>query len=176
MNKLFAQKRMLICTFSALASGLFGLYVGGQISAIARSQQCQNQAWLFRDACKTLTTPGAFWQGSTTGLWVGTILGAFIGGTFTRRLAKAEENLILSLDDRETLRRLLLLIVAKVSIAELQPAVKDAELLSLLATANQPELTAKEVQQLLLKLGFSQQTILQAEQELDSTVEEDPLK
>jgi len=50
--------------------------------------------------------------------------------------------------------------------------VKDAELLSLLATANQPELTAKEVQQLLLKLGFSQQTILQAKQELDSTTEE----
>jgi len=84
MNKLFAQKRMLICTFSALASGLFGFYVGGQISAIARSQQCQNQTWLFRDACKTLTTPGAFWQGSTTGLLVGTILGAFISGTFTR--------------------------------------------------------------------------------------------
>jgi len=82
----------------------------------------------------------------------------------------------LSLDDRETLRRLLLLIVAKVSIAELQPAVKDAELLSLLATANQPELTAKEVQQLLLKLGFSQQTILQAEQELDSTTEEYPVQ
>jgi hypothetical protein len=30
-------------------------------------------------------TPGASWQGSTAGLWTGTILGAFVGGLITRK-------------------------------------------------------------------------------------------
>jgi hypothetical protein len=35
--------------------------------------------------CSALVTPGASWQGSTAGLWTGTILGAFVGGLITRK-------------------------------------------------------------------------------------------
>ncbi|MBH8566522.1 hypothetical protein I8748_30955 [Nostoc sp. CENA67] len=79
------KNRVLICTFLALSSGFFSAYIGGQITLMMHSQKCQNQPWGFKQACNTLITPGAMWQGSTTGLWTGTILGAFVGGSVTRR-------------------------------------------------------------------------------------------
>ncbi|MFB2768491.1 hypothetical protein ACE1AT_04255 [Pelatocladus sp. BLCC-F211] len=79
-----AKNRILICTFFALLSGFLSGYIGGQISLSLHSQKCQNQAWGFKQACSAWITPGAIWQGSTTGLWTGTILGAFVGGLVTR--------------------------------------------------------------------------------------------
>ena len=79
------MKRVLICTFVALASGFFGSYVGGQMSAIYRTQPCQAQFWGLNMACKSLLTPVAMWQGSTTGLWTGMVLGAFIAGLATSK-------------------------------------------------------------------------------------------
>ena len=79
------KNRVLICTFLALSSGFFSAYIGGQITLMMHSQHCQNQPWGFKQACNALVTPGAMWQGSTTGLWTGTILGAFIGGLVTRQ-------------------------------------------------------------------------------------------
>ncbi|MFQ4143149.1 hypothetical protein [Chlorogloeopsis sp. ULAP02] len=79
------KNRIFICTFLALLSGFLSAYIGGQISLTLRSQKCQNQAWGLQQMCNAWETPGAIWQGSTTGLWTGTILGAFFGGLLTRQ-------------------------------------------------------------------------------------------
>jgi hypothetical protein len=79
------KNRIFICTFLALASGFFGAYTSGQITTMLHSQKCQNQSWGFQVMCNAWMTPGAIWQGSTTGLWIGTILGAFVGGLITRQ-------------------------------------------------------------------------------------------
>ena len=108
MKKQVFQKRVLICSFVALASGLFGAYAGGQINIISHQQQCDAKTRQLLSVpglnyiCKAWVTPGAIWQGSTTGLWVGTIVGAFIAGLATR---KADEETtvdnISSLSDQE---------------------------------------------------------------------------
>ncbi|NWF62311.1 MAG: hypothetical protein HXY43_24435 [Fischerella sp.] len=78
------NNRVLVCTFLALLSGFLSGYIGGQISVKLHYQKCQSQAWGFKHVCNAWVTPGAIWQGSTTGLWTGTILGAFVGGLVTR--------------------------------------------------------------------------------------------
>jgi hypothetical protein len=75
---------ILICTFLALTSGFFGSYIGGQITLMLHSQKCQNQSWPLQQMCQVWITPGATWKGSTTGIWTGTILGAFLGGLVIR--------------------------------------------------------------------------------------------
>ncbi|MDF5727807.1 MAG: hypothetical protein PUP92_07150 [Rhizonema sp. PD38] len=79
------MNRVLTCTLLALLTGFFSSYVGGQISLILHGQKCQNQAWGFQQMCNAWETPGAIWQGSATGMWTGTILGAFVGGSVTRQ-------------------------------------------------------------------------------------------
>ncbi|MBW4614528.1 MAG: hypothetical protein KME21_14890 [Desmonostoc vinosum HA7617-LM4] len=79
------KKQILICTFSALSSGFFGAYISSQITLMLHSQRCQNQPWGLKQMCNAWVTPGAMWQGSTTGLWTGTILGAFVGGLVIRQ-------------------------------------------------------------------------------------------
>ncbi|MBD2777656.1 hypothetical protein [Iningainema tapete] len=78
-------KRVLTCSFLALLSGFFASYVGGQIAVSIHTQKCQNQPWGVQQMCHAWETPGAIWQGSTTGLWTGTVLGAFFSGLMTRR-------------------------------------------------------------------------------------------
>ncbi|MEH2316257.1 hypothetical protein [Nostoc sp.] len=80
------KNRILICTFLALSSGFFAAYTSGQITIMLHSQKCQNQPWGLNQMCNAWMTPGAIWQGSTTGLWTGTILGAFVGGLVTRQI------------------------------------------------------------------------------------------
>lgn len=91
LKKLFSEKRVLVCTFVALASGFFGSYIGGQISWLARTEQCRNQPELFDDVCRLLQTPDAVGKG-TAGAWTGTILGAFLAGLATRDPEKTELN------------------------------------------------------------------------------------
>ncbi len=79
------KNRILTCTFLALSSGFFGGYIGGQITLTMHNQKCQNQSWGLKEMCNAWVTPGAMWQGSTTGIWTGTVLGAFIGGSVTRQ-------------------------------------------------------------------------------------------
>lgn len=79
------KNRVLTCTVIAIASGLFAGYVGGQMSLNLRTQKCQNQGWGFKELCSAAVIPTAMWQGGTTGLWTGTILGAFVGGLVTRK-------------------------------------------------------------------------------------------
>lgn len=85
------QKRVLICTFAALVSGVFSAYVGGQVSLQSHSHKCQTQPWGLKEVCKTWVAPGAIWQGSTTGLWMGWVLGAFVSGLATHKSCKENE-------------------------------------------------------------------------------------
>lgn len=84
VSKSTRVQRVLICTFGSLVSGAFSSYIGGQISLKAHSSNCQLQPWGMKEVCNIWVAPGAIWQGSTTGLWMGWILGAFISGLATR--------------------------------------------------------------------------------------------
>ncbi len=86
---------MLICSFVAVVSGLSGSYLGGQVSMASRTGQCQGVPWGLQSICRVLVMPDALWRGSTAGLWVGSILGAFAGGLATRK----------GVGEREELRR-----------------------------------------------------------------------
>ncbi|MBD2204758.1 hypothetical protein H6G33_13720 [Calothrix sp. FACHB-1219] len=77
------KNRTFICSLVAIASGIIGAYISGQTTLMLHSQKCQNQTWGMQQLCNTWVTPGAIWQGSTTGLWMGTILGAFVAGMAT---------------------------------------------------------------------------------------------
>ena len=96
MNNSSSKKRVLICTFIALVSGLFGGVMGGQISMAVVSYQCNIKAKQtfpipgVNTICQALVTPRSLWEGSTTGLWTGTILGAFAGGLATHKTLEAE--------------------------------------------------------------------------------------
>ncbi len=78
------KQRTLICSSIAIASGIFAGFTGWQITMHLRSQHCQNQILGVKELCNVAVIPGAMWQGSTAGLWTGTILGAFVGGLVTR--------------------------------------------------------------------------------------------
>ncbi|HEY9847938.1 MAG TPA: hypothetical protein V6D28_00650 [Leptolyngbyaceae cyanobacterium] len=79
------KKRTLICTFLALGLGLFGGYLGGQISFKAQKEQCQT--WIkfsqLESVCHLFAAPIAV-DKAIAGWWTGTILGAFAGGLITR--------------------------------------------------------------------------------------------
>ncbi|MDI9640224.1 hypothetical protein QM565_31440, partial [Geitlerinema splendidum] len=112
------QQRTLICTFVALTSGLFWSFVGGQISVNARTQKCTPLFWPLRTACKAVVTPVAFWQGSTTGLWTGAILGAFIAGLATAKPQEEASELKLTPEQRQEAERLLLELLANLDRLE----------------------------------------------------------
>jgi len=80
-----APKRTIICTFVALSSGIFGMWVGSQVSTFYRSQSCYQNWGRLQILCDSWVKPAALWQGSSTGLWTGTILGAFIAGLATSK-------------------------------------------------------------------------------------------
>lgn len=82
-----SPRRTLICTLTALTSGIFGAYLGGQMSVSAQNRACETQSWGPKLVCQTATVPGAIWQGSLTGLGTGAILGAFLAGIATRKTA-----------------------------------------------------------------------------------------
>jgi hypothetical protein len=90
------QKRILVCTFVAIASGLTGAYLGSQVNLAAQTAQCDRlsvgsgtqyqQNPLLSGAtavCQTWVTPFALTEGGLTGLWCGMILGAFFAGLAT---------------------------------------------------------------------------------------------
>jgi hypothetical protein len=122
MSKRRRQKRILICTFAALASGLFSSYVGGQISLKVHSQKCQTQPWGLKTVCNAWVAPGAIWQGSTTGLWLGTLLGALLSGLATRKLG--EEKAIASIPADITEEKLIEAISLCADDLELTPCSK----------------------------------------------------
>nr|WP_290226383.1 hypothetical protein [Trichocoleus desertorum] len=83
-----SPRRTLICTVTALTSGVFGAYLGGQFGFSAQNRACEARFFGPRLVCKVATAPGAMWKGSFTGLGTGAILGAFLAGVATRKTAK----------------------------------------------------------------------------------------
>ena len=87
-----SRKRMIVCSFCAVSCGLFGSFLGWQIASSLPAQRCQNQTWEFgKMVCSVQTSPESMykgWQGSTSGIWTGTILGAFFAGLGTRQLRR----------------------------------------------------------------------------------------
>ncbi|MBD2138330.1 hypothetical protein H6F32_12170 [Anabaena sp. FACHB-1237] len=79
---------ILLCTFLALSSGFFGGLITAQVMVTLASQKCQkspNTIWGFTQICHTWIAPAAILQGSTAGIWTGTVLGAFVGGLMVRK-------------------------------------------------------------------------------------------
>lgn len=172
------QKRILICTFVALASGFFSSYIGGQITLKAHSHNCQTQPWGLKAVCKAWVAPGAIWQGSITGLWVGSVLGAFVAGLATRKTEVSNgqtltdiaslcaSDLELTPAQREAMRRFLVLLVVKLSSSSQTKPCSKAETLSLeelqrlaavagLQPSAKQDLALEEARWLLSKMGVS---------------------
>lgn len=80
-----SRQRTLICTSIALIAGLSSAYIGGQLSMHLHGEKCKTKGWGWEQLCSVTTTPVAMWQGSSTGMWTGTVLGAFVGGIVSRR-------------------------------------------------------------------------------------------
>lgn len=78
-------KRTIICTFVALSSGIFGMWLGTKVSTFYRTQSCYHKFGGLNILCDSWVKPTALWQGSTTGWWTGTIGGAFIAGLATSK-------------------------------------------------------------------------------------------
>jgi hypothetical protein len=83
-----SRQKVIICTVVALTFGLIGGYVGGRLKATAQMSKCQSQAWGVKQACQVMVTPGAVWYGSTTGIWTGSVIGAFAGGSLSRKVKR----------------------------------------------------------------------------------------
>lgn len=87
-----SRKRMMICSFCAVTCGLFGGLFAWQIASSLPAQKCQNQTWEFEKMmCNIQASPQSMYQGfqgGTSGVWSGTILGAFLAGLGTRQLRR----------------------------------------------------------------------------------------
>ena len=97
-----SPRRTLICTFTALTSGVVGAYLGGQLSVSAQNRSCEARFWGPKPVCKVVAAPGAMWKGSLTGLGTGAILGAFFAGLATRKTAPAPTSTIHSQNPQVT--------------------------------------------------------------------------
>ncbi|MGB3238188.1 MAG: hypothetical protein WBB29_07825, partial [Geitlerinemataceae cyanobacterium] len=91
--------------------------------------------------CSTLATPGAFLRGGITGLWVGTILGAFSAGVATHQSVSK------SIDSEEE---------REMSWSQIQAWIEAA---ARLEPQESISLTEEETYELLEQLGFSQAAI-----------------
>lgn len=95
------QKRVLVCTFVAIASSLTGAYLGGQGNLATQIAQCDRfgvgspqygQVPAIPGVailCQAWVTPFALTEGGLTGLWCGMVLGAFFAGLATHSRAEA---------------------------------------------------------------------------------------
>jgi hypothetical protein len=79
------RKRVIVCTLVALGAGCVGAIAGGQISIWVHQHNCQQYAWGGKELCQAWVTPGAIWQGGTTGFWVGEVIGALLSGLATQK-------------------------------------------------------------------------------------------
>lgn len=169
VRKLPPQKRVLMCTFVALVSGFGGAYMGSQISLKAHSHNCQTQPWGLKAVCNVQVVP-TIWQGSTTGLWLGLVLGAFISGLATHssgneqslsKLSLCANEIELTPAQTEALRRFLILLTVKLGNSSAEELCDELQLLASITkdkTSNKQTLTQEQARQLLIKLGFSDLT------------------
>jgi hypothetical protein len=162
--------RTLICTVAALSAGICGFWAGGQLNLAVERQACEARSWGFDAACKMIVAPGALWKGSTTGLWVGTILGAFLAGTLTHRPTQKDDASDAAVTETN---RKLDFTALKAADVEITPPQDEALRCLLILTAvqagatsslpRQPQLESlTDAQQMLSPLGFSPNAIAQA--------------
>lgn len=150
-------KRVFTCTFVALLSGVLSAYLGSQISLAIHRQKCQNQPWGLKTVCQTWGTPGAIWQGGTTGFGLGSILGGVAIALATSKiedrtqrktlsaLTLQADQLELTTEQRELLRRFLMLIVLKLASDADVDSISLEELQRLLVIAKQQHLIAQDI-------------------------------
>lgn len=139
------KRRSRICSIAALTSGVLGFSIGGLLSTSGQLQVCQTRPWGIEQLCSTWATPGAFFRGGITGLWVGTILGAFAAGVATHQ-SVAELNH--SEEENE----------AEIPWSEIQAWIEAA---SLVEPQDSITLTVEQICELLEQLGFSEGAIEQ---------------
>ncbi|MDJ1180987.1 hypothetical protein PJF56_19180 [Roseofilum sp. BLCC_M91] len=103
------SQRILICTLVALASSGFGFAVGGNFQLQSKMQACQDYSWGFNNVCQLWVGPSAWLQGSTTGAWVGIVLGGFLAGLSTSKISQEnhQENRQLTPEEQAELERVL---------------------------------------------------------------------
>lgn len=133
------QRRSRICTIAALSSGILGLGIGGLLSTSGQLRVCQTHPWGIEQLCSSWATPGAFLRGGITGLWVGTILGAFAAGVATHQPNSNLSNLE---DQNED----------EIPWSEIQAWVEAA---SRLEPQDSRTLTLEQTRELLGMLGFT---------------------
>ncbi|WNN91235.1 hypothetical protein [Gloeocapsopsis dulcis] len=182
MKGFWQPKRIIVCTFVALTSGIVSAYIGSQISLRVQSQKCQAQPWGLETVCHAWVAPGAIWQGGTTGLYIGTLLGGILGILGTAKingkqvtvkdeLAEVElfaNEIELNATQKAALKRFLILVILKVAAcsqadSETEVAALSVEELEQLLTIakhqqliEQP-LTQEQVSQLLAEISTAAQ-------------------
>ncbi|MBP0009430.1 MULTISPECIES: hypothetical protein [unclassified Roseofilum] len=95
-----------MCTLMALACSGFGFAVGGNLQFQSKMQACQDYSWVFSKVCQLWAGPNAWLQGSTTGAWVGMVLGSFVAGLATSR-EHQEDYQQLTAEEEAELKRVL---------------------------------------------------------------------
>ncbi|MDB9516150.1 hypothetical protein PN466_04150 [Roseofilum reptotaenium CS-1145] len=95
-----------MCTLMALACSGFGFAVGGNLQFQSKMQACQDHSWGFSKVCQLWAGPSAWLQGSTTGAWVGLIIGGFVAGLATSR-EHQEDHQQLTVEEEAELKRVL---------------------------------------------------------------------
>lgn len=182
MKGFWQPKRVIVCTFVALTSGIVSAYVGSQISLRFQSQKCQAQPWGLETVCHAWVAPGAIWQGGTTGLYIGILLGGILGILGTAKingkqvtvkdeLAELElfaNEIELNVTQKAALKRFLILVILKLAAcsqtdSETEVAALSVEELEQLFTIakhkqliEQP-LTQEQVSQLLIEINAAAQ-------------------
>ncbi|MBW4520006.1 MAG: hypothetical protein KME16_09955 [Scytolyngbya sp. HA4215-MV1] len=170
------MNRTLIYTVAALASGCFGFWMGGQFNAAIQQQACPPPANGLPSTCQPPMISRSFWYSSLGGSLASAILGtAVVGSWLNQRTQRTLES------PADAPERTLdpSLQAAEVSLSAAQDEVLRC-LLALLATQATPEdsitpqnedLSAQslvEAHQYLQPLGFSEATIAQAWQMLQT--------
>ncbi|MDJ1170784.1 hypothetical protein PMG71_15230 [Roseofilum sp. BLCC_M154] len=85
------SQRIFICTLVALASSGFGFAAGGNLQFQSQMKTCQDYSWPFKNLCQLWVGPTAWLQGSTTGAWVGMVLGGFVAGLATAKKSPQQQ-------------------------------------------------------------------------------------
>jgi hypothetical protein len=184
MRGFWQLKRIIICSLIALVSGTISAYFGSQISLRVQTQKCQTQPWGLETVCYAWVAPGAVWQGSTTGLYIGTLCGGILGILATTKkvnqkqvnikneLAQLElfaHEIELTATQRAALKQFLILVILKLATAsqtdsEAEVAtLSEKELDQLLTIARhkqliQQHLSEEQVSQLIAEINAAAQT------------------
>ena len=174
MSNFLFNKRTFVCSASGIVSGLFGCYLGGQIGMASSISRCDRHPIGLSTLCQAWTAPGAIWQGSTTGLWVGAILGGFLGGVATSK--QGDETSEVSSENPEEAIAPPLLSAARAEAFSASESGRATETVSFdllqcwieAARKEQPfahqTLTVEEARQIMVRLGFSSGAIARCTQ------------